>query len=770
MSKAKSAMNIDSLDLDSFQLTGSRPDHTTRAAADSGLRPALFAGYEDLSKLRYEYPLVLVEGRSDDGFACALSAIVDGILREVAPRGAAGERLRQEVLKLEQALRTLAAGGGGESLSRLWDRAERDLLSECDETTREPLRANLSLARGALQVDGQVIGCDEGTPAKLMTHAWRAVQRTKARAFRDDDLILRLTGILEADFMKSAAARTPSALRSSVGTAFEDVFDFKAMSRVLAKGSSNRPLPETRLRRISAALSVLQSQRFHEPSEAPADPAAAAHAHGFIFESCAAALDAFRARLPEMVELIKAISVAELEIQNRYRDSKHDAVFERFDESALSPGDLALFPSYLVCLGNQGFDSAETARVLEVLTSELPIKILVQTDDILGVAPASADSADPGGARARLAHMALGLNSAFVLQATSSALNQLRQPIVEGLSCGGSALFSLFSGSAPETGRVPPYLLAASAIEARAFPVFAYDPAAGPDWASRFSIAENPQPTRAWPVHDLSYEDQDHQRVVEEVAFTFADFAACDLRFANHFAPVPRAEWHDGMSPVGAYLELSPEQVAGRVPYVVMVDQDARLHRLAVDDKLIRWTRRCAETWRGLQEQGGIDSSLARRLLEQERVLWEQEKERELAALRKLPEPEPGAPGATEATAPGETLSPAPPSPQEPAPETPAPEAAVEAEAAETADVPSDEPYIEMGRCTTCNECTEINNRMFAYDDNMQAFIADPDAGPFRQLVEAAETCQVSIIHPGKPRNPDEPNLEDLIERAAPFA
>ena len=29
------------------------------------------------------------------------------------------------------------------------------------------------------------------------------------------------------------------------------------------------------------------------------------------------------------------------------------------------------------------------------------------------------------------------------------------------------------------------------------------------------------------------------------------------------------------------------------------------------------------------------------------------------------------------------------------------------------------------------------------------------------QLVEAAESCQLAIIHPGKPWNPDEPNLED---------
>jgi hypothetical protein len=440
-------MNVDPLELDSFRLTGLRPGRETRAAASSGLRPALFAGYEDLSKLRYEYPLVLVEEPSDDGFACPLSAIVDGMLQEIAPRGGAGERLRQDVLRLEQALRTFAANGDGDRLSRLWDRAEKDLLAECDEAAQEPLRANLSRARGTLQVDGQIIGCDEATPVKLLTHAWRVAQRAAARAFREkvDDLILRLSGILEADFMKSEAARTPGALRSSVGTAYEGVFDFEAMSRVLAEGASNGRLPETRRRRIEAALSVLQSEKFYAPSEAPIDQAP----YGFVFESCAAALDAFRARLPEMVEVIKAISVAELEIQNRYRDSKHDAVFERFDESALSPGDLTLFPSYLVCLHDQGFDPAETARILEVLASELPIKILVHADDILGGAPASADPTDPGSAKARLANMALGLNSAFVLQAASSVLHQLRQPILKGLSCGGPALFNLFSGSAP---------------------------------------------------------------------------------------------------------------------------------------------------------------------------------------------------------------------------------------------------------------------------------------------------------------------------------
>ena len=51
----------------------------------------------------------------------------------------------------------------------------------------------------------------------------------------------------------------------------------------------------------------------------------------------------------------------------------------------------------------------------------------------------------------------------------------------------------------------------------------------------------------------------------------------------------------------------------------------------------------------------------------------------------------------------------------------------------------------------------------------MQAYIADPEGGTFREIVEAAESCQVSIIHPGKPLNPNEPNLDDLIARAESF-
>lgn len=56
----------------------------------------------------------------------------------------------------------------------------------------------------------------------------------------------------------------------------------------------------------------------------------------------------------------------------------------------------------------------------------------------------------------------------------------------------------------------------------------------------------------------------------------------------------------------------------------------------------------------------------------------------------------------------------------------------------------SDEAYPETPRCASCNECIQINTAMFAYDANKQAYIANVNAGTYRQLVEAAESYQVS--------------------------
>jgi len=197
------------------------------------------------------------------------------------------------------------------------------------------------------------------------------------------------------------------------------------------------------------------------------------------------------------------------------------------------------------------------------------------------------------------------------------------------------------------------------------------------------------------------------------------------------------------MLPVADWLTLDDSEAAQRVPYVLAVDQKDTLQRVIVDAKLMQATRRCLLLWHRLQEHGGVHDSHAERLLAREKAAW-------TAAQA------PPAPASTEAVVADAAAA--------------APSAvAAEAEPTAAAAHSRDEAWIDTARCPSCNECQLINDRMFGYDERKQAFIKDLAAGTYRQLVEAAESCQVAIIHPGKPRDPNEPGLEELLARAEPF-
>lgn len=713
-------------------------------------RPALFAAYGDLGRLRYDYPLVLVEDDAGTARVQPLTDVVNDLIRKDVPPGPGGEELRWQLLHLEARIRELVNAGSNEPLSRLWRRAETDLLASRTPKEQKELAEKLDSVRETLEIDGRVIDCNGETPARFLIHAWNTIHAGKAKAFRKrvDGLILKLSDILKADFIKSDKARSPEILKSAVGDTFETDFDFGAMSRVLVEGSHSDMLSEERRQRIEAVLMVLRSQRFYGPGRASGPWRDGVRPYSFIFNNCAAAMDAFRDRLPQMVDLIEAIGIAELEIQNKYRPALHDAFFERFDDCDLTDSDLAMFPSYLVCLRDGQSDAAETVRALEAIASGFPVKVLIQTDDILGDTSPEPPRTSFGGGSARLAAMALGVNNAYVFQGTSSTLCRQQERVLKGLVYDGPALFSVFSGASKTVSGIPPYLLAAAAMESRAFPTFTYDPSAGPDWASRFDIAGNPQVEADWPVHVLSFEDEEQQRVTETVPFSHADFALCDSRYARHWVPASRSKWSDAMVPAGEYMATESPNGSETAPYVWTTDADGRVRRTVLDDRMIDAARRCQQTWRGLQELGGINNSHARREVAQARQAWKQENERATPQEEQPLGPVLVTDGGMPVTVPE-----APPEPEPAEPETGS----------------EDDPWIDTARCTTCNECTQINAKMFMYNENKQAYIADPDAGTYRQVVEAAESCQVSIIHPGKPRDPGEPNLDDLIERAEPF-
>jgi pyruvate-ferredoxin/flavodoxin oxidoreductase len=335
------------------------------------------------------------------------------------------------------------------------------------------------------------------------------------------------------------------------------------------------------------------------------------------------------------------------------------------------------------------------------------------------------------------------------------------------------------------------------ALEARAFPFLVYDPDAGATMAERLSLEGNPELEETWPTYELTYVGDDGEEAVMTLPVTTADWAATEPRFGRHFRQLARSEWSDEQVPFADFLALAEAERAGKAPFIWTLDGDRRLQRKLASLEMVELAEDRLDLWDELRElaavkvpkkvRDGIVTPLERRLRQEMETLKEEyevriaelEERYPQAIVRRIAEAltsgavQLGSPRSPE---PVEGRGPAPaPAPRAvaekapvPAPQ-PAAAAAPEPEAEEADEAGGLEPYIDSALCTTCNECTNINPKMFAYDANKQAYVKDPRAGTFQELVRAAERCSARIIHPGTPLDPDEPDLDKWLKRAEPF-
>ena len=77
--------------------------------------------------------------------------------------------------------------------------------------------------------------------------------------------------------------------------------------------------------------------------------------------------------------------------------------------------------------------------------------------------------------------------------------------------------------------------------------------------------------------------------------------------------------------------------------------------------------------------------------------------------------------------------------------------------------------WIETDECTSCNECINLNPKIFAYNQDKKAYIKDAQAGPYQDLVLAAEKCTAQVIHPGLPADKTGKDIEKWIKRAEKY-
>ncbi len=755
--------------------------------------PALLYQYRDLSRIRYDFPACLNEADTDSAAVRSLTAVVDELVSRLADDTDAGQGLKQHLYRLESEIRVLAEHHHDIGFLKLWDRAGKNLLSS-SKLSREKkalLRENLDTARQGLEIDYKIIPCDADAPAQLLSTLMVSHWQQRCSKWREqlELLILQLQDILSVDFEHSVKAKSPDYLREATST---DDIDFEAMASMLATDHLGDPLALTRRERIQTTLeTLLQVKPLFDPViSGEKRETALPFSIRTIFNDCSTALDAYQTRMRIMIEFFKAGRIAQLEVENRYREASHDDFFRHFTVSHLSADELVLCPPVLLGLDKDSFAQGGGTELLEIMGSGLNIKVLLLIDDLYNSEQMTSRSTMLIDWPARLANMLMALNHVYVLQSPASRLSSLHNGILEGLDYEGPALFSVYTGKKENRAALPAYLDAASATESRTFPLFFFNPGKGQTQAERMDVSDNSQCDQDWPVEPFTYQTANDDDVTVDLAFTPADFLLCDPRFITQFRCIPAEQWHESMLPLQDYLSLDPEALQNRIPYLLTVDNDGRLGRVIMTRSIVEWVQQCASFWHNLQELGGINNSFALKLIATEKDRLASDMQEQVDALeekyaiqldqdigkltgeiiqRIAAQLLLDAAGSTEipiraTTAP--TVESTPPAPSPEISET-APEQEEEEDEDEIGAF--DEAYIETPRCTSCDDCTNLNGQQFAYDENKQAYIKDAAAGPYKDLVRAAELCPVKIIHPGKPKNPAETGLEELLKRAAPF-
>lgn len=762
--------------------------------------PALLAPFRDPSRVRNDFPLVIE--RTPDGLR---ARPLGDVLPEIAQHGKTQARIVQDNLpRLERRMRVLLAQQPSAGLRDLLRTAGSQTIAELQlrDTIAAGLKTDLESMAAAVPA-AELLGLQPATPLALLLAAARqraavAGERFKASAKAHAEA---LSSLLQVEAQKDPEARSATSLQKSLGTASGQFLDTSALARNVGQHRGSLRADPERRQRLQNALAALE-QHLAAPAlppmvlvhqgQAPALPGVEAIVADDV---CTAAAQQFDRLAATLLAAMRAMQLAELEQRSAYDPERHDPRLAAMRWQDLAAEDLALLPVVAVLVPASALAGRSMQSLTSLLVSQRPVQVIALQAPVAD--PVPGEDGQPH-SRLELGYLGIGFRDAYVQQSTAARPSHLLAGFVRALRGRRPGLHVVDPGLAAN-GAEPPlgaFLHAGASIEGRANPLFQYDPEAGETWARRLDFALNPAPEADWPLSDLSARAAGGGDERLQLAFTFADCALLEPTLRGSFALVPDSLRSDELVPLAEWLQMPTEAATRALPFVWVAcgSGAGTLHRALVQRPLVQACQDRLRFWRTLQELAGVRNEYVREAVQRARQEAAEQAAREQQALqaqheqqleqvraeatgqamqglaRMLLEIDPvgEAPVAVARPPRVAAAATAAAAPAEAAPAAPAAQAAP-APAAAPADDGPEEPWIDSVRCSTCNDCVNLNPLLFVYNENKQARIGNAQAGTYAQIVAAAEKCPSRCIHPGKPMNPAEPGLDALIARAQPF-
>jgi len=357
--------------------------------------PALLAPFQDTSKIRYEFPLLLFPAGDweQERLAVSLGDFAKEVISGFAPSTDQARILKDNLDRLEKFVKealkdSTSMADAVELLARATSAVQEEL--GLDDANRKNLQADLDKLLAAVPQGSHILGYGEHATVHLFLHATRhrLVPRRRAFAFHIKQVTQQLRALLEVERRKSPEARKPNVVETAVGEAGSRFIDPAALAKTMSHIKGTQAISSDRRDRIEKSLAFLESFLegkapplvilVHDGSvastwvegetdyelEESADPSLAASS---LFEHKSAGLS----------EVFRALRVAELELSQTYEAELHDPWFASFNWEAFSQDELQLLPVVVALDHADHIASKGLCAFSRLLRSGRPAQLLV---------------------------------------------------------------------------------------------------------------------------------------------------------------------------------------------------------------------------------------------------------------------------------------------------------------------------------------------------------------------------------------------------------
>ncbi|MBX3177451.1 MAG: 2-oxoacid:acceptor oxidoreductase family protein [Candidatus Hydrogenedentes bacterium] len=646
--------------------------------------------------------------------------------------------------------------------------------------------------------DGACLGCGEKTVLHLFTATVEALMqpRVKAQLARIEGLMKDLEQHVRLKLASTVDLSNPQAVQHAIDSAKNTDLTLGRLSEGLDAVHAQEPLDPGWLQWVTGLMAQLKQLHWKYTtgvtrqgrssmgiinatgctsvwgSTFPFNPYPFPWTNHLFQDSPSMAMGIFEGHMAKMADGFKAIRLAEMALADKMPWREFEKTLTYFNWRNFTDEEFLLCPPVVSVGGDGAMYDIGFQNLSRLMMSGKPVKVMVLDTQVYsntggqactsGFTGQISDMAQYGKAfqgkeeiRKEIGLIAMAHRTTYCLQGSISNVTHLLEGFIDGLNTRRPALFNVYSPCMPEHGIGDDVaeLQSKLAVESRAYPLFRYNPDLGVAPQECFDLEGNPALEADWPSYTIHYTNEEGEPAALEVPLTFADFAVTEGRFRKQFRKAPRDTWNENMVPLAEFVELAPEDREGLFPYIWMVGKKNELMRVIPAEPIVKATEDRKHFWTMLKA-----IALAPAAPDREAIAATVRTEMAHNLAAQLLQLAGGDGGSVTAAVMHATAAP-----------TGDPGAAQAASGNGSAAGGFTAAYIDTAECTACDECININPKIFAYNESKKAYIKDPKGGPFKDIVRAAEKCTAQVIHPGTPANPGEPGLDKLVKRAEKF-